>query len=206
MKLVEKSVKSIRGTGLIPIALVMDQSTTNQKMAREAGATSEHPRIEIDGQDIAIMFDTPHLLKNARNAIYKQNAVFDGQIASFNHIELLYEADVASTLRLVPKLNHKTIHLPPFTKMNVAMATRTLSELCAIAIEHYVETGILPEKSLQTASFVALHDKLFDTFNSKERYANSIGKVNFNREFSFEWVKKEVSLQNLVTLLSLILC
>lgn len=181
MKLVKKSVKAVRDTGLIPLALVMDQSTTNQKMVREAGATPENPIIEIDGKDIATMFDTPHLLKNARNAIYnKHNAVFDGQIASFNHIELFYDADVASTLRLVPKLNYKTIHLPPFTKMNVAMATRTLSESCAIAIQHYVEIGTLPNESLQTASFITLHDKLFDTFNSKERYANSIGKVNWN--------------------------
>ncbi|XP_058449007.1 uncharacterized protein LOC131428968 [Malaya genurostris] len=176
MKLTRKSIIAIRDTGLIPIALVMDQSTTNQKMIREAGGTAEHPIIQVDNEDIAVMFDPPHLLKNARNALYKYNAVFEDQIASFNHIKLLFETDVASTLRLAPKLLYKAIQLPPFSKMNVSIATRTLSESCAIAIRHYVEIGSLPTAALQSASFIALHDKLFDTFNSKERYVNSIGK------------------------------
>ncbi|XP_058460602.1 uncharacterized protein LOC131436120 isoform X2 [Malaya genurostris] len=180
MKLTRKSIIAIRDTGLIPIALVMDQSTTNQKMIREAGGTAEHPIIQVDNENIAVMFDPPHLLKNARNALYKYNAVFEDQIASFNHIKLLFETDVASTLRLAPKLLYKAIQLPPFSKMNVSIATRTLSESCAIAIRHYVEIGSLPTAALQSASFIALHDKLFDTFNSKERYVNSIGKVNGN--------------------------
>ncbi|XP_062553828.1 uncharacterized protein LOC134219150 [Armigeres subalbatus] len=178
MKFIKKTVKAIRETKLIPIALVMDQSTTNQKMAREVGATMDNPIIKIHNENIA-MFDTPHLLKNARNALYKYNAVFDNQIASFKHIKHLYEIDVTSTLRLVPKIQHKTINLPPFTKMNVAMATRTLSESTATAIKHYVEAQSLPNESLQTSSFASLHDKIFDTFNSKERYANSIGKHDF---------------------------
>ncbi|XP_062535053.1 uncharacterized protein LOC134204247 [Armigeres subalbatus] len=107
MKFIKKTVKAIRETKLIPIALVMDQSTTNQKMAREVGATMDNPIIKIHNENIAIMFDTPHLLKNARNALYKYNAVFDNQIASFKHIKHLYEIDVTSTLRLVPKFNIK---------------------------------------------------------------------------------------------------
>lgn len=102
MKMLKKSITAIRGTGLIPLAVVMDQSTTNQKMVREAGATSAHPIIQVDNEDIAVMFDPPHMLKNARNAIFKHNAVINGQIASFHHIKLLYEVDIASTLRWVP--------------------------------------------------------------------------------------------------------
>ncbi|XP_062541265.1 uncharacterized protein LOC134209285 [Armigeres subalbatus] len=122
MKFVEKSVMAIRKIGLIPIALVMDQCTTNQKMIREAGATHADPLINIGGEDIAVLYDTPHLLKNTRNALLKHNAVFEGGIASFQHIKELYDTDVTSSLRLVPKLNHKCITLPPFTKMNVPLA------------------------------------------------------------------------------------
>lgn len=169
---------AIRKTGLIPLALVMDQCTTNQKMIREAGATHADPLINIGGEDIAVIYDTPHLLKNARNALLKHNAVFSGGIASFQHIRELYDVDVSSSLRLVPKLNHKCITLPPFTKMNVPLAARTLSESTSIAIKHYVQTEELNVEALHTATFVDFHDKLFDTFNSKERYLASIGKVS----------------------------
>lgn len=178
MKFVRQSVDALRDCGLKPYALVMDQCTTNQKMIRDAGGSIEDPIIDLNGEQIAVMFDTPHLLKNARNAIYNHNAVFQGNIASFKHIKQLFDVDISSTLRLVPKLNLKCIILPPFTKMNVPMAVRTLSESCSIAIQHYVATGGLAEEALQTAAFIDMHDKLFDVFNSKERYADSVGKVS----------------------------
>lgn len=46
-------------------------------MVREAGVSAEQPIMQVDNKDIAVMFDSPHLLKNARNAIYKHNAVFN---------------------------------------------------------------------------------------------------------------------------------
>lgn len=183
MEFVKKSVVAIRQCKLIPIALVMDQCTTNQKMIREAGATCADPIISIDGKEIAVLYDTPHMLKNTRNAIHKHNAVFEGQIASFKHVKQLYDEDVSSILRLAPKLSLKCIVLPPFTKMNVPLATRTLSESTSIAMQHYVHTGQLDKGALATASFIAFHDKLFDIFNSKERYADSIGKVSILVQF-----------------------
>lgn len=158
MELIKKSVIEIRKCGLTPITLVMDQCTTNQKMIREAGATPENPIIEIDGEEIAILYDSPHLLKNTRNALFRHNAAFKGGIASFKHIKQLYDVDVSSTLRLVPKLSLKCIILPPFTKMNVPLAARTLSESSSIAINHYVETGQLDEECLDTAAFLSFHD------------------------------------------------
>ncbi|XP_062556932.1 uncharacterized protein LOC134221761 [Armigeres subalbatus] len=129
MKFVEKSVMAIRKIGLIPMALVMDQCTTNQKMIREAGATHADPLINIGGEDIAVLYDTPHLLKNTRNALLKHNAVFE-------------------------------------------------EELCG--------------EALQTAAFVEFHDKLFDTFNSKERYAASIGKFSSAFKYAMLTVANEV--------------
>lgn len=178
MEFIRLSVDAIRDCGLKPYALVMDQCTTNQKMIRDAGGSPEDPIIDLNGDEIAVFFYTPHLLKNARNALFKHNAVFQGNIASFKHVKQLFDVDVSCTLRLVPKLNLKSIVLPPFTKMNVPMAVRTLSESCSIAIQHYVATGDLTCEALQTSTFMDIHDKLFDVFNSKERYADSVGKVN----------------------------
>lgn len=140
--------------------------------------TIESPFVQIDDAQLAVIFDTPHLTKNARNAIFKHNAVFDNKIASYDHLKQLYQKDTQAELRLVPKLVQKAIELPPFVAMSVPMAVRVLSSSTASGIGHYVNTGELPQEALQTADFVMLHDQTFDIFNSKEKFSESIGKVD----------------------------
>lgn len=147
-------------------------------MVHEHQSSADPPRITIDDREILIMYDTPHLLKNTRNCIFKHNAVFEKKIASYKHIRNLYDADISSTLRLVPKLQKKCIDLPPFAAMNVALSARTLSESCAVGMRHYASTGELSDKALDTADFIEMFDKLFDVFNSKEKFSASVGKVN----------------------------
>lgn len=154
----------------------MDQCTTNVKMFREVGATQDNPVVILEGQQIAFMFDSPHLLKNTKSMLMKHNAVFRGEISSFEYIKRLYDVDCSATPRLVPKLREKFIIQAPFIAMNVAQATRTLSNSVAAGIEYYVETDELPLSALRTAVFCQFFDKLFDTLNS--RNTNSTAKVS----------------------------
>lgn len=155
----------------------MDQFATNIKMAKEAGARSETPYFSVDGERVYVMWDSPHLMKNARNMLKKCNAVFDGQIASFDDIEQLYAVDSVSNPRLAPRLTEKHIILPPFSPMNVSMAARTLSESVAAALRYYSDSGELPQRAKETANFVAMIDKLFDTFNTRQK--RCVSKVRF---------------------------
>lgn len=148
-QLLQASVRAVVKCGLNPLVITMDQSSTNIKMVQEHQISSDHPKIEIDGREILIMYDSPHLMKNTRNAIFKHNAVFQSKIATYQHIRKLYDLDVSSPLRLVPKLQKRCIDLPPFAAMNVALAARTLSESCATAMRHYVGTCELPKKRLK---------------------------------------------------------
>lgn len=154
----------------------MDQYATNTKMAKEAGATTENPYFLVDGKPVYILWDPPHLTKSARNMLKKHNAAFNQLVASFDDIEQLYNIDSLSNPRLVPKLSEKHVRVPPFSPMNVSLATRTLSQSVGSGIRYYVETGELPERAVQTASFIEMHDKLFDLFNSKRRICYA--KVN----------------------------
>lgn len=67
-KLIKRTVKALRLRGLYPLALIMDQYTTNVKMAKEIGSTVQNPIIQIEGTEMAVMYDTPHLLKSATQA------------------------------------------------------------------------------------------------------------------------------------------
>lgn len=176
--LIKRSIKALRLRGLYPLVLTMDQCTTNVKMAKEIKSTTEKPTVRIEGTDIAVMFDTPHLLKSARNMLLKHNAIFAGQIASFKWIRQLFEIDHCSIPRLVPKLKEELINMAPFATMNVSKAARTLSNSVAKGIEFYVESKELSQEAKGTASFVGFFDNLFDCFNSKG--SQNERKVKYN--------------------------
>lgn len=165
--LIKRAVKALRLRGLYPLVLTMDQSTTNVKMAKETGATANSPVIQIDDSELVIMFDTPHLLKSARNMLLKHNASFCNSVASFKWINELFEIDRCTIPRLVPKLKEDFINLAPFAAMNVSKAARTLSNSVSKGIQFYVETEELAPEALGTATYADFFDKLFDCLNSK---------------------------------------
>lgn len=168
MKIIEKTIRALRDIGLDPLILVLDQFATNQRMVKDVGVTPEKPYFSVDGNDMYVMWDTPHLIKNARNMLKKHNAVFENEIASFEDIEKLYEVDSVANPRLAPRLTEKHIKLPPFSPMNVSLATRTLSQSVASSLLYYSESGELEERARQSVNFIAKHDLLFDTFNSRQ--------------------------------------
>lgn len=167
LKIITESVQALRQIGLIPLVLVMDQFATNIKMTNIAGASINKPYIEIEGKRVYIMWDSPHLIKSARNMLKKHNAIFEDKIACFEDIISLYNVDSVSNPRLVPRLSEKHITVPPFSSMNVSLATRTLSQSVANGLRYYANAGELPTRCLDTAEFIEFHDKLFDIFNSK---------------------------------------
>lgn len=176
MKIIENTIRAVREVGLEPIVLVMDQFATNQKMIREAGVTKKKPYFTVDSRKVYVMWDSPHLIKSARNMLKKHNAVFEDEIASFEDIVNLYTIDSAANPRLAPRLTEKHIKLPPFSPMNVSLATRTLSQSVASALNYYSNSGELEERARETVNFIVTHDHLFDTFNSRQE--NCSEKVN----------------------------
>lgn len=173
----KQTIRAVRNIGLNPLLLTMDQYATNTKMAKEAGTIIEKPYFIVDGEPVYILWDPPHLTKSARNMLKKHNAVFNRSVACFEDIEKLYNIDSLSNPRLVPKLTEKHIRVPPFSPMNVSLATRTLSQSVATGISYYVNTQELPKRAMQTAAFIEMHDKLFDVFNSKQQ--NCSAKVMY---------------------------
>nr|XP_029709055.1 uncharacterized protein LOC115255249 [Aedes albopictus] len=106
-KLLKASIRTVGKCGLNPLLITMDQCSTNVKMVREHQASADPPTITVDDREVLIMYDTPHLLKNTRNSIFKHNAVFGEKIASHKHIRNLYDIDVTSSLRIVPNCKRK---------------------------------------------------------------------------------------------------
>lgn len=129
----------------------------------------------IDAHPVVFFYDAPHLFKSLRNNLFTKNVIFQKQIVSFQHIRDLHKQDVSKMPRMVPRLTQKAIELLAFSKMNVKLATQTLSRTTAKAIRTYVELQCLGNETLAIASFIELFDQLFDVFNS--RFESNSAKV-----------------------------
>lgn len=177
LKVLKEIVSCLRARSLFPIAITLDQCQTNMKMFREGGATQKRPFLKIDGEQVAVIFDPPHLLKSARNMLYKHNAVFQDEICSFSYIKQLFELDQVNIPRLCPRLTEECITLPPFTRMNVPKAVRTLSGSTGSGIRFLIRSNDMTVDAKLTAEYAEFHDKLFDSMNSKSIH---LAKVTSN--------------------------
>lgn len=167
MNIICEAIRRLNKIGFHPVLVVMDQHPTNVKMAQSLGVSIENPVFYVDEMPIVIMYDNPHLLKSIRNNLFAKNLLIDDQIVSFKYISDLYNLDILNVPRLAPRLTKKAVFLPGFSKMNVSLATRTLSRTVAKALETCVSLGSMNNEVNPTIEFIDLMDKLFDTFNSR---------------------------------------
>lgn len=181
LEIVIQTIKSLKQRGLEPVALVMDQCSTNIKMFKDIGVTEKTPFLQVDDTVLALFYDSPHLMKNARNNLYKQNAVFKKKIASFEDIRKLYHTDHISAPRLVPKLVERYVYQKPFSSMNVAQAARTLSSSVSNGLQYYIETEEISKTAQGTANYTQFFDVLFDIFNSRSSFEMTSKVVLMNR-------------------------
>lgn len=165
--IVKEALVKIRSAGFIPKMVVCDQNSTNRAMFTNVFQVSEDkPYFEIDGEKVYCCYDAPHLHKSIRNNLLRHNAVYNGNVCSFQHIVDLYWEDVKTHPRSVPGLKYKHIKLAQFAEMNVGLAAQTLSQSVAAGLRSYVHTGKLSADALNTAKYCEEFDQLFDIANS----------------------------------------
>ena len=120
--------------------------------------------------------DPPHLLKTARNCLLNSGSGVcsrymwnNDNYLIWRHICDLYNMDLETGLKLVPKLSNEHIHLSSYSKMKVKLAVQVLSDTVASVLENVCR----PECSW-TAEYCKKLDSFFDCLNvrSLEEYKN----------------------------------
>ncbi|CAK1597574.1 unnamed protein product [Parnassius mnemosyne] len=179
--LIKSLIKEVHKTGLKIIATICDQSQSNVSVVKslredtrkeylKQGLEHKSCSFEIENCKIFPLFDTPHLLKGVRNNLLNKDAKFieDGveKIAKWEHIKMLFNEDVGEhELRLVNKLTEFHINKDKIPKMKVKFAAQVFSQRVSSAIRFLASHKILPTECQDTASFLLMFDKLFDSFN-----------------------------------------
>ncbi|CAB3235138.1 unnamed protein product [Arctia plantaginis] len=179
--LIKSLIKEVHKTGLQVIATICDQSQSNISVIKSLreDTTREYLKkelehkscsFEMDNLKIYPLFDTPHLLKGVRNNLLKKDAKFKEDSiekhAKWDHIKILFSEDVGEhEIRLVNKLTEFHIFESKIPKMKVKYAAQVFSQRVSSALRFLARHKILPPECQDTASFLLIFDKLFDSFN-----------------------------------------
>lgn len=160
------AVRNLVKVGLYPKGLINDQGIT--QLAKILNVTKENPVFEIDDQKMVYMYDSPHLLKSARNNFIKYSFEVDGQSSSFAHIRTLYNCFADQPYTSVCKLTPSHINPNTWEKMNVRLAAQVLSSSVASSLKILIKYQELPVEAKGTLKIVETFDKLFDMLNSDQ--------------------------------------
>lgn len=182
LKIILKTVIcQIQAIGLNVMATVCDQGTTQREALKElCGENITNPcpyTFTINGRNIAVVFDVPHLLKCTRNALLRCNLLFKkDKIAKFKYIKQVFDIDQTKNYKTLYRLKPADFNFKDsFNKMRVKIAAE-LSHSVAAAIETYCSLDCLPAEAVYTAELAQLIDDLFDSLNGHTKYPTQ-GKI-----------------------------
>jgi hypothetical protein len=138
--------------GLHVVATVCDMGANNvkaMKHMRDRGSTLSEPFFKFRNQEIAIIYDPPHLLKCTRNLFRKYNVEFKSEhvdsqlpvVAKWEHIENVYKQDKHGLFRTLYKLTDTHLAPAAHSAMKVSLAAQVMSYTVAAYIYSLVSHG-----------------------------------------------------------------
>lgn len=190
--LTKEVIKRINQTGAKIIALTSDGFAGNIATARILGADfSQGKPFFADPDDptrrIFIMWDPPHMLKLARNCFGSKKLYHIGRPIEWRYIEDLYKLQQDHVIRYGNKLKYKHMDWKN-QKMNVGIATQTLSNSVANGLQQAHDDGIMGFEGYEaTAEYIRLNNNLFDIMNVKKQ--NDVNANNSKEIYSGKYKK-----------------
>jgi len=139
--------------GLVVVATVCDMGANNVKALKQLGVSEKTPFFRFRDQEIAAVFDPPHLLKCTCNLFFKHEVmnvglgvVVNGQpltgTAKWADILKVYETDKQNvSYRQLQNVTDR--RLKPFAQdaMKVSLDAQVMSNTVAAAIDTHVTAG-----------------------------------------------------------------
>lgn len=177
-KMVLHAIICLEKSGARVTSTVCDGASTNKAALQALGITGslhckkntfQNP-FDIK-RNVFVFIDVPYIYKFLRNQLLKQREfkIPSGSV-QMKHFEVLLETEkqLATGLRVVPKLQDAHISPNNFQKMSVRLAVQLFSSSTANGILFYKERGIKELRDANsTISFVKKMDRLFDALNRR---------------------------------------
>ncbi|KAH1021784.1 hypothetical protein HUJ04_011269 [Dendroctonus ponderosae] len=182
-KMITNLIEHCQSIGLIVIATVCDQGSTNQTAIKilldetKAHFLRNNLQRKYDGffinkQEIVPLFDVPHLFKGIRNNLLNKQLMFqiDGKskIAKWEHLEQFYQLDASiPSLRICSKLTDAHIVPSKINKMRVKNCTQVFSHSVGSLMKRIAQwdKNSLSPDAVDAADLILFLDQLFDSLN-----------------------------------------
>jgi hypothetical protein len=152
VKFLEEVLGACHDAGLEVVATVCDMAANNVNVLKNKGVSEETPFFTFRDQEIAAVFDPPHLLKCTRNLFLKYNVgnvecdiTINGEpyigTAKWDDILKLFEVEKRNVYSLLPKVTERHIKPVGRNSMKVSLAAQVMSSSMAAAISTLVTVG-----------------------------------------------------------------
>ncbi len=141
--ILKEILSELKKIGLQVVLFSTDQGSNFSSLKSILGVSSSRPFFLYEGQKIFSIDDPPHLLKNLRNCLLKNEIHSSVGVAKWCYIADFYEQDKnQGNFRLAPKLTDGHLNLKAFgAKMKVKRAANVISKTVASGIFNYVHFG-----------------------------------------------------------------
>lgn len=193
-------LRALTEIGLKIIALVFDGLSGNFTTCTLLGASFNvfkdfRPFIinPINEEKVYIILDPPHMIKLIRNCIGTWKKIYYKETAiEWKFFEILERLGSQNDI-VIHKLTKEHIQFTK-NKMNVSLATQTLSESCASSMEvlqKTPQTSELFKDCGATIDFTRRMNNLFDIFNTKNYRSKNIFKTpisNNSKDIIFSYL------------------
>ena len=141
--------------------------------------------------EVVVLPDSSHLLKNTRNALMSYNFVFDDEFVKkhnlpsntvdLNHIKELNEFQRGKSWLYAPKLNDGCFPRGSYEKMRVSPAANLLSRDVASGLRMLVKSHDYPKEMLTTAKFCELTGEYWDAVSSRSTKQCALSLANVEK-------------------------
>ena len=194
--LVIMTLQKIHETGASGVSLTCDGPSSHLTMLEVLGARLDpdnmipyFPHPSDPKSQVYVLLDIPHMFKLVRNSLASSKVIksTSGDV-KWSFIEALHSVQEREGLLAGTKLKRQHIEWER-NKMKVSLATQTLSESVASAIDFCREDLKMPEfqGSEATTEFIRLFDSLFDCFNSRNLFGKKF-KAPLKSENYPQWI------------------
>lgn len=184
------NIRKVLAIGFNLLGVASDGDGKNRKLSRDLGCTTERPFFKLDEKELVYLFDTPHILKNIRNALMIRDIYVEvphtylsinGRITttlkgivSWKTIDRALRPTVMNRSTFMNEIPKITLsHLDPkgYNKMKVKLVAQLFSSSVAAHLIQMVSldeslTNEDKENIKRAALFIKFLDQLFDILNS----------------------------------------
>ena len=178
-----RALQSLTELGFVVVSVTTDNHRVNQSWHNSLGPDGRHPEYIVnpysaqEDQRIYTMYDSVHAFKNVYYGLMRSKTMtlppFPGLEdprplkVDFGHLIRLHSMECGDPAKLAYKLTDRVLHPSVLERVNVSLAAAATDQSTSAALRHFAENKSGCAEFADTAAFLELVRRWFDSCNVK---------------------------------------